>query len=214
MSLHIIGAGVGRTGTMSLKLALERLLGGPCYHMVAVFDRADHVEAWHRAAQGDLPDWAELMSGYRAAVDWPACSFWPELSAAFPDAHVLLSVRDADDWWHSADRTIFAASRRPRPDDAAHAAQRDMALAVIGSRFTPRWSEEDPAKDAYRAWNEHVRETVPAERLVEWRPGDGWGPLCAALGVARPDEPFPHANTTDEFRQMVGLDGPGPRDPA
>lgn len=209
MTLRIVGAGVGRTGTMSLKLALERLLGGPCYHMVEAFDRPDHIEAWHRAARGEMPDWAVMLSDYRAVVDWPACSFWPELSEAFPDALVLLSVRHPEDWWRSADRTIFAASRRPRPDDPTYAAQRDMALAVIGSRFTPRWSERDDAVAAYQASNARVRETVPPERLVEWRPGDGWGPLCEALGVPSPDEPFPHANTTAEFRQMVGLDEPG-----
>ena len=86
MTLRVVGAGLGRTGTMSLKVALERLLGGRCYHMAEVMNRPEHVPLWRQAAGGTLPDWNELFRGYRAAVDWPACSFWPELSKAFPDA--------------------------------------------------------------------------------------------------------------------------------
>src|SRR5690348_10458482 len=106
MSLRVIGAGCGRTGTMSLKLALERLLGAPCYHMVEVFAHPEHVPDWHAAALGNMPDWNALFAGYAAAVDWPASAFWPELSAAFPDALVVLSVRDAQSWWQSAHETI------------------------------------------------------------------------------------------------------------
>jgi hypothetical protein len=94
MTLRVVGAGLGRTGTLSLKAALERLLGAPCYHMVEVFAHPEHVAAWHAAARGSMPDWQALFAGYAAVVDWPAASFWPEISEAFPDALVLLSVRD------------------------------------------------------------------------------------------------------------------------
>ncbi|HUI26312.1 MAG TPA: sulfotransferase, partial [Candidatus Kryptonia bacterium] len=110
--MRLIGAGLGRTGTMSLKLALERLLGAPCYHMLEVFGHPDHIAAWHAAADGRMPDWRALLADYAAAVDWPAAAFWPELSAAFPDAVVLLSVRDPQLWWQSASETIFPASQQ------------------------------------------------------------------------------------------------------
>src|SRR5207247_9478223 len=106
--------GVGRAGTRSLKLALEELLGGSCSHRLEVFQHPDHVPLWQGAANGDMPDWDTLFAGYVATVDWPAASFWPELSAAYPDALVLLSVREsADEWWRSADHTIFEVTRRP-----------------------------------------------------------------------------------------------------
>src|SRR5438105_250833 len=108
MTLRVVGAGLGRTGTMSLKLALERLLGAPCYHMVEVFSHPEHVPAWHAAAQGRMPDWDQLFAGYAAAVDWPSAAFWPELIEAYPEALVVLSVRDSESWWQSAHETIFA----------------------------------------------------------------------------------------------------------
>ena len=205
MTLRVVGAGIGRTGTHSLKIALERLLGGPCYHMIEVFGHPEHVAVWHGATKGDMPDWDALFEGYEATVDWPGGAFWPELTAKYPDAVVLLSVREsADAWWRSADRTIFEISRRG--PDAGFPGFFEMVTDIFGRRFTPKWSEEEPAKAAYEAHNQAVRDGVPAERLVEWQPGDGWEPLCAALGVPVPDEPFPKVNTTEEFRAMAGLD--------
>jgi len=209
MSLRVIGAGVGRTGTHSLKLALEHLLEGPCYHMVEVFERPDDIPQWHGVAEGRNPDWHELLAGYVAAVDWPAAACWSELAAANPDALVLLSVRDPDDWWRSADRTIFVHCRQPPPPDPVIEAQLAMATDLIADRFfddARAFDDRELAVAAFERWNDHVRATVPAERLVEWRPGDGWDPLCAALGVPVPAEPYPHTNTTEEFRARSGLD--------
>jgi hypothetical protein len=206
MTLRVVGAGLGRTGTHSLKLALEQLLGGPCYHMVEVFGHPEHVPLWHGAATGDMPDWDALFDGYVASVDWPGAAFWPELSAKYPDAVVLLSVRDdADAWWRSASKTIFDALSRPSPPEMA--AWSEMVRAMF-TRFTEDWQDEDAAKAAYEAHNAAVRDAVPADRLVEYRAGDGWEPLCTALGAPVPDGPFPHVNTTDDFRAMAGLDAP------
>src|SRR5688572_13224161 len=102
MTLQVVGAGLGRTATKSLKIALEHVLAAPCYHMDEVFAHPGHIPAWHAAAQGRMPDWHTLLAGYHAVVDWPAAAFWPELSKAFPDALVLLSVRDPQSWWQSA----------------------------------------------------------------------------------------------------------------
>src|SRR5689334_7713375 len=115
MTLKVIGAGVGRTGTMSLKIALERLLGAPCYHMVEVFQRPAHFARWTAAARGEPIDWHALLDGFAAAVDWPASAFWPELAAANPDAIILLSTRDAQGWWKSASAMIFDHSNRVPP---------------------------------------------------------------------------------------------------
>ena len=114
MSLRVVGAGIGRTGTLSLKLALERLLEGRCYHMMETFGRPQDVGVWQHAANGDFPDWAEFLADYRAAVDWPASAFWPELAEAFPDALILLSTRPAEAWYKSAHDTIFAANHHER----------------------------------------------------------------------------------------------------
>ena len=203
MTLRVIGAGLGRTGTMSLKLALERLLGAPCYHMVEVFPRPAHFARWTAAARGEPVDWRALLDGFAAAVDWPSAAFWEELAEAFPDAPIVLSTRDAESWWRSASATIFDASRPPPPP-----AMREMLDALFGRRFTPAIHDRERAIAAYEAHNARVRATAPRGRLVEWRPGDGWGPLCHALGLAEPAEPFPHTNTTDEFRART-RGGPG-----
>ena len=210
MSLKLVGAGLGRTGTHSLKLALEQVLGEPCYHMFEVLQHPDDIAQWQVAADGGEPDWEKLFSRYAATVDWPAASYWREISAVYPDAVVLLSVRPADEWWRSADRTIFEISRRPAPPDPVMQAQMRMVKQILASRFTPNWTEEGPAKEAYERHNAEVRAGVPADRLVEWQPGDGWEPICRALGVPVPDSPFPHVNTSEEFRSMLHLDDAPP----
>ena len=207
MALQVVGAGLGRTGTHSLKVALEQLLGGPCYHMVEVFGRPDQRDTWAAAVRGEEVDWASFLTAYRATVDWPAAAFWKELSVAAPDAVIVLSTRDSDAWWKSASETIFAVlARGASPDDDAGREELAMIEALIEQRFTPDWQERDGAIAAYEAHNARVRAEAPPGRLVEWQPGDGWTPLCAALGVAEPSEPFPHLNSTTDFRAMTGLD--------
>ena len=210
MSIRVVGAGLGRTGTNSLKLALERLLDGPCYHMVEVFERPGDTAVWHDAIRGHAPDWRSFPDGYVATVDWPACAFWAELAAANPRALVLLSVRDsAETWWRSFEATIATGLSQPVPADRPDwAVRRKMTLDMM-TAFTPEWRERDAAIAAYEAHNAAVREAVPAERLVEWQPGDGWEPLCARLGVAIPAEPFPNVNSTEEFRAAQHAPGPG-----
>ena len=201
-----MGGGGGPGGAHPLPLAGGQLLGGPCYHMLEVFQRPDDVPVWHSAVKDEPVDWDALFAGYVAAVDWPVAAFWREISAAYPDAVVLLSVRDAAEWWRSADQTIWEASRREPPPELA--SWHEMVLDLLSQRFTPRWDDRDGAMAAYEHHNDEVRATVPSDRLVEWRPGDGWAPICAALDLAVPDEPFPHVNSTADFRAMAGLDPP------
>jgi hypothetical protein len=179
---------------MSLKVALEQLLGAPCYHMAEVFPRPEHVRVWRDAALGQPQDWQKVFEGFQAAVDWPASGFWKELSAAFPDALILLSHRPADAWWKSASQTIFAVQDKiPVPE------LREMTRALFENRFTARIDDRDACIAAYERHNADVRATAPCARLLEWTPGDGWEPLCKALDVPVPDAPFPKVNTTDEF---------------
>ena len=211
MTLRVVGAGLGRTGTLSLKMALEQLLGGPCYHMLEVFGHPDHVPTWRAAVDGDLPDWDQLFEGYHSAVDWPVSAFWRDLMEAYPDAVVLLSTRPTDDWWRSADATIFEpfrdSSRLTGGDEEVPPQMLEwhqMAEAMLRKRFTPDFLDPDAAKAAFEQHNADVRATVPPERLLDWRTGDGWEPICEALGVPVPSEPFPHTNTTEEFRSRLG----------
>jgi len=205
VTLRVVGAGLGRTGTLSLKLALEKLLGAPCYHMFEVMAHPEHVPAWYAAARGEPVDWATLMQGYAAAVDWPAGSFWPELAAAFPDALILLSTRSADSWWASASQTIFPASMRPELAETPWGA---MWREICRTRFTTALGDRAASIAAYERHNADVRARAPTARLLEWRASEGWTPLCRALGVAVPAEPFPHANSREEFFVPHGASGP------
>jgi Sulfotransferase domain len=199
MTLRVVGAGMGRTGTHSLKLALEQLLGAPCYHMREVFDHPEHIPYWHAAAQGNMPDWDKLFEDYAAAVDWPAAAFWPELMEAYPDALVILSVRDAESWWQSASQTIFPSSRSYGEQDENGRQWFEMVIAMMNSRFTPDLDNREAAIAAYEATNQRARDLVPAARMLEWTASDGWPPICKALRLPVPDEPFPLTNTREEW---------------
>lgn len=204
MTLKVVGAGVGRTGTNSLKLALERLLGGTCHHMFEVGSRAgEQIPLWTDAIHGRPVDWNTVMDGFVAQVDWPGASFWPELSAAYPDALVLLSVRPADEWYRSASSTIFQAMK-------LDGGWLESMRKLLGDRFSNRFDDRTAMIEAYEAHNDRVRRSIPAGRLLEWSPAEGWEPICDRLGSEVPAEPFPVTNTTEEFRRVVGLDGPGP----
>lgn len=202
--MQVVGAGLGRTGTLSLKTALERLLDGPCYHMLEVFAHPEHVAMWHAAIRGEHVDWDSLFEGYKAAVDWPAAGHWQEISDHFPDALVLLSTRDSDGWWRSANDTIFEVFRKTQKMDERPDEWAAMATDML-KRFCDDFLDRDAAIAAYEAHNAAVRAAVPPDRLVDWRPGDGWQPLCDALGLPVPDMDFPHVNSTEEFRTNMGL---------
>jgi hypothetical protein len=205
MTMRVVGAGLGRTGTASLKFALEQLLGGPCYHMLEVMENPDHDVVWLRAVRSEPVDLASLLSGYDAAVDWPACAFWRELAATNPDALILLSTRDSPErWWASMQATIVPAvkSRAVSPDPALER-HGLMVRELFQRTFSARWDEPAEAMAAYERHNDEVRRVADPARLLEWRPGDGWEPICGALGLPVPDAPFPHENTTADFRARV-----------
>jgi hypothetical protein len=210
MTLRVVGAGLGRTGTNSLKVALERLLGGRCYHMLELIERPGDTQYWELAAAGEFVTWDWLRRDYAATVDFPAAMFWRELLADSPDAVVLLSTRQsAKIWWDSFQQTIVQSLSGEVPADRPDWARRRAMTVSVLARLTPGWRREADATDAYERHNEEVRRTVPPDRLIEWRPGDGWEPICSALGVAVPQDPFPHENTTADFQARTGVSAPG-----
>jgi hypothetical protein len=202
--MKVIGAGFGRTGTLSVKAALEELGFGPCYHMVEVFDKPRHVELWQAAAEGKPIDWEELFAGYTAAVDWPACTFYQQLMQAYPEAKVLLTVRDPQSWYESTKNTIYPVSRMS-PDSPSTADQRRMVNTLVWQRtFGGAFEDKQRAISIFERHIQEVKDRVPAERLLVYDVKEGWEPLCRFLHVAVPvDKPFPHLNDTSAFHQMI-----------
>jgi hypothetical protein len=201
MALKVVGAGLGRTGTNSLKLALEELLGGPCYHMFELIAHPQQVPLWEQALRGEKVDWASLFEGYSATVDWPGCAFWRDLAAANPDAPVLLSTREsAQTWWASMEQTVVPALQGPMLSDHPELMRgQEMVLELFRTRFTPDFADRGAAIAAYERHCDAVRREIPADRLIEWQPRDGWRPICSYLGLPVPDTPFPHENTSEDF---------------
>lgn len=216
--LQLIGAGFGRTGTASMKAALEHIGYGPTYHMLEIIAQPRRAAAWTRVVDGETPDWAGLFDGYRSTVDWPGAAYWRELAAAFPEAKVLLTVRDPERWYDSVHHTIYQFARSAPGFDLTD----DEMLAdfkptidrmLWHGTFGGRFEDKDHAIRVFEEHNAAVREAVPADRLLEYRAGDGWEPLCDFLGVDVPAEDFPHVNDTGSIRDLVArtrADGKAP----
>jgi hypothetical protein len=208
MALALIGAGLGRTGTLSLKAALERIGYGPCYHMIEVLTAPERGRHWLQPTRSGSHDWDAIFRGYRATVDWPAAAFWRELVERYPDAKVLLSRRDPDRWYDSVMDTIYPVmmqgppERAPEPLHAFHAL---VSALVFERTFGSRLADRAHAKRVFEAHNQAVIDAVPASRLLVYQPGDGWEPICRFLDVPVPDEAFPHLNDTAWYRAHTGL---------
>lgn len=222
MALEVIGAGFGRTGTLSLKAALETLGFGPCVHMTSVFADTARARRWHDAAQrkarGAPIDWPRVLGRHRATVDWPGAFFWRELAAAYPEAKVVLSVRDPERWYDSAHGTIYGL-RRLATSSRRTAVPFALAQAIVpGARqvlrmsdaviwdgtFGGRFGDRTHALDVFARHQAAVRAGLPPERLLVYDVAQGWDPLCAFLGVAVPaGVPFPHLNDADAFRRKM-----------
>lgn len=199
MSLQVVGAGLGRTGTTSLQAVLEHLLDAPCYHMWEVISNPDEAQFWLDAANGEETDWSTKLKDYRASVDWPSAAFWRELSTRFPESLILLSLRPAEDWWESARDTIYA------PREMMPGPFGEMSQTLSRTRFPILPIIEDKAASMalFDKWNNAVLAEVPADRLLVWEAGDGWEPICQALDLPVPDLPFPHKNSRKEFIEQV-----------
>jgi len=201
MTLQIIGAGFGRTGTSSLKMALEQIGLAPCYHMLEVAARPEHSALWLAADRGELVDWGKIFAAYSAAVDWPACVFWRELLVEYPEARVILTVRDPATWYASFRDTILARleSLPPIVSPAIRALYDVSNRLILERTFRGTAADEQRAIAALEAHNAAVIATVEPHRLLVYDVADGWKPLCAFLGVPVPANEFPHLNPRAEF---------------
>lgn len=203
--VQVIGAGMGRTSTMSLKTALEMLGFAPCHHMTEMANVRHTADGWRRATLGEDVDFAALLEGYEASCDWPSAAFWQPLSERFPDAKIILTERPEEQWWASISQTIFVSLTSPREQvSAERREQRDMAEEVIlNHTFGGNVQDKEHVLAVYRAHNAAVKATIPPARLLVFDGADGWEPLCAFLGVPVPDEPYPNTNSTAEFRERM-----------
>jgi hypothetical protein len=200
MALKVIGAGLGRTGTMSLKFALEHIGFGPCYHMIEFMAHVpEHLPKWLDVIDGK-PDWDDLFAGYVSTVDYPGCTYWRELVARWPEAKVILTLRDPDSWFESANQTVL--SPRMRAMLAGSPIARFMD-ATVNEDFGEHIDDRAFMTAHFRRWNEAVIAEVPADRLLVFQAKDGWGPLCEFLGVPVPPEPYPRVNSREQISERI-----------
>ncbi|BCL13248.1 sulfotransferase family protein [Micromonospora sagamiensis] len=215
--MDVIGVGFGRTGTLSLQAALVQLGFDPCYHFSTLFEEPDHAKYWLAAAENDVSSLRTALDGYRASVEWPGTAFWRELMQEYPHAKIILTTRDSAAWYESMEKTILNVLRRGEgstalathfPDRPAEPLVQTATLVghrvIVPRCFDGRIDDRDHIIACYERHNEAVRREVPADRLLEYRAGQGWEPLCRFLGVEVPDSPYPHLN-----ERPSDLRGPG-----
>ncbi len=218
--MEVIGAGFGRTGTLSIKAALEKLGFGPCYHQFELLKHPAHKTIWENAARGERIGWEELFGDYQSTVDWPGCAYYKELMQAYPHAKVLLSVRDPDEWYESTLTSIYSLARTlhdthsatPVPSYAHPTQAQDPATAdcgggpkgvIWGTTFSGRFEDREHAIGVFNRHNEEVKRYVPSDRLLVYEVKDGWEPLCEFLDVEIPGgTPFPFLNDKDALMDL------------
>ena len=200
MTLKVIGAGYPRTGTASLKLALEQLGFGPCHHMREIFMNMADVPLWVEAAKKPMQaNWNEVFERYSSCTDAPGCTFWRELSDYYPQAKVLLSVRDPEKWFESTQETVF--SEQWQGMQAAGPLREFFERCVLGT-FNGFIHDHDKMIAQFKRHIEEVKQAIPKERLLVFDVREGWEPLCKFLGVPVPQTPFPQTNTREEMLAM------------
>ncbi|MBK9731260.1 MAG: sulfotransferase family protein [Chitinophagaceae bacterium] len=212
MSLKIIGTGLGRTGTHSLKLALEELGFSKCYHMENLMEQPDDIYYWEDARAGKPVDWDTLFTGYQAAVDIPAFIYHKELLQKYPDAKMIHTTRDPESWYKSFGDTIIRATRPSfgrilgmmvrmpfSPKLRGQLRVFKFAGKFMKTLFPAGFDNKEKTIAAFHEWNRNVLASIPKEKILVFDARQGWEPLCRFLNVPVPDKPFPHSNTTVDF---------------
>jgi len=205
MSLDVIGTGFGRTGTNSLKLALEQLGFGPCHHMWEVFASPDYLlPIWKKAAhEGVKPDWDLTFKDFRSTVDWPAAFYWKELVDHYPEAKVVHTTRSPESWVESAMRTIYDSMTKRNEKTGAERDLSTMAWELIVMQtFNGRFDDHDHAVEVFREHDAAVKAYVPPDRLLVYEVSEGWEPLCRHLSVPVPSDDFPHTNSSSDYKAV------------
>lgn len=216
MALKVIGAGFGRTGTRSLQLALENIGFGKCYHMVSLFQNPHDVKYWQDAYDGKKVDWDTLFKGYESAVDFPPSLYYKELAEYYPDSKVILTIRDPEKWYKSALSTIFSFDpgvpfkmklllKIPFSSKARNMVKiiKLNDKSIWQRHFEGKFEDGDYAIKRFNTHIEEVKQTIPKERLLIFKPQDGYKPLCDFLNVDVPAEPFPNTNKGQDFHSWV-----------
>lgn len=201
MGLKIIGAGFGRTGTASLKLAIEQLGFGPCYHMSEVLANAGHLDLWNAAAAGD-PSWDEIFKDYSSTTDFPACIYWRELAAHYPQAKIVLSLRRPENWWESTQETILSPNVMALLDGTPW---RKMLANTVDAVFGGKIHDHDTLIRVFNEHNAAVKAAFGPDRLLVFEAKDGWEPLCRFLGVGVPDTDYPRVNSKQELQGVIAM---------
>jgi hypothetical protein len=216
--MKLIGAGMPRTGTLTQKVALEMVGLGPCYHMVDVLADLDQAKLWQRALDGEAP-WGQIFDGFNSTVDWPGGYFYRELIDVYPEAKVLLSVREPQAWERSMRDTVWAvrhgeslvrllssAQAHVNPQWRGFLEMIDRLVWEGEGTFASGHAEPQQLIDTMIRHNQEVEGNVPSERLLVWSVEEGWQRLCEFLEVPVPEQPFPHVNDRTEFLNRV-IDG-------
>ena len=205
--MQVIGTGVGRTGTTSLRIAIDQLGLGPCHHMDEVIeDLPRHVPLWY-AALADKPDWTAIYNGYTSAVDWPTAGFFRELYAAYPSAKFILTHRSSESWADSFFATIYKLLAQGSEIPAEMHDWLEMCRGVVERTGFPQGLDRDALIERFVGHNNAVRAAIPSDQLLVYQVKEGWGPLCDFLGIAAPDEAFPRTNNRQEFWDLVTGNG-------
>lgn len=208
--LQVIGAGWARTGTTSTLGALEELGLGPCYTFFTIIGaKPEHRERWLDIYAGKPADWPTLFAGFNSVVDWPACDFYKQFLAVWPEAKVILNVRDPEVWYESVKNTIWenyqrmtSAGQGPETNNLA----RLLDVMMWQGAFDGKFEDKKYVIEAFERHTQHVKESLPPEKLLVFDVKEGWEPLCRFLEVPAPDKPFPRLNDTEAFRERVRQD--------
>lgn len=196
MALSVIGAGFGRTGTESMKLALEQLGFGPCHHMKEVIVVREQVQRWRAIARGETPDWEAVFAGFHSAVDWPSAFFWRELSEFYPDARIILTLRSSESWYASMQNTILELIG-PGNDPES------IGVRLIAERVFAGRLDREHVISVFEKNTADVQAAFGGDRLLTHHIGDGWEPLCRFLEVPIPQAPYPRSNAAEDFHESV-----------
>ena len=206
MALQVVNAGFGRTGTKSIKMALEQLGFGPCHHMEEVFNNTSQLPYWQKATDGEKMNWDEVFQGYQSAVDWPSAHFWKELADYYPESKVLLSVRPAEQWWASYSETIkkLLEMRDEIPEDYPRSVSHMAEKIVTELTFENATNDKEFVLSKFQQRIDDVKEAIPADRLLVFQVTEGWAPLCEFLNVPIPEGDFPRSNAKVDFWDQCG----------
>jgi len=217
MAIKIIGAGFPRTGTMTLKTALEILGFNKTYHYKDLIADSKKLRFWLELENTGQTDFDALFKGFEATVDFPGYPYYKILLKKYPDAKVILTKRDFEKWYESTYKTIWKSARKPIIDRlklfirklfnknlrAIFKCIKFMRRVYLKDQFNNNFSSKAHAKNIFFKHIEEVITYVPKKQLLVYDVSEGWEPLCHFLEIPIPNQAFPHLNKKEHFHEMV-----------